>query len=122
MTNTEYRVQFSQKLAQLILQAHAGGIRLMPYWIERSAEEQFKLFQQGRTTPGAIVTNCDGYKKISPHQRWRAADLVIVGEDGKLIWDASARYALLGEMWKSLGGKWGGDFKTPPRDLGHFEL
>jgi len=121
LTNTEYRILFFQKLAQFILQASSGGIRLMPYWIERSAEEQFKLYQQGRTTPGRIVTNCDGYKKISPHQRWRAADLVIVGEDGKLIWDASARYELLGQIWKSLGGKWGKNF-VGLRDMSHFEL
>lgn len=121
MTNTEFRILFFQKLAQLILQASSGGIRLMPYWIERSAAEQFELYQQGRTTPGRIVTNCDGYKKISPHQRWRAADLVIVGEDGGLIWEASARYELLGQMWKNLGGRWGGDFKGL-RDMNHFEL
>lgn len=121
MTNTECRILFFQKLAQLILQASSGGIRLMPYWIERSAPQQFELYQQGRTTPGAIVTNCDGYKKISPHQRWRAADLVIVGEDGKLIWEASARYELLGAMWKALSGKWGGDFKGL-RDGNHFEV
>jgi peptidoglycan L-alanyl-D-glutamate endopeptidase CwlK len=120
VTNTEYRILFAQKLAQFILQALSGGIRLMPYWIERSAAEQFQLYQQGRTAPGRIVTNCDGRKKISRHQRWRAADLVIVGDDGKLIWDASARYELLGRMWKDLGGKWGGDFAL--RDYGHFEL
>lgn len=121
MTNTEYRVLFFQKLSHLVLQAESGGIRLMPFWIERSAEEQFQLYQQGRTTPGKIVTNCDGYKKVSPHQRWRAADLVIVNDDGTLNWDASARYELLGEMWKNLGGKWGGDFKGL-RDMSHFEL
>jgi len=121
VTNTEYRILFFQKLAQLILQASAGGIRLMPYWIERSAEQQFQLYQQGRTTPGRIVTNCDGYKKISPHERWRAADLVIVGDDGRLIWDASARYELLGGMWKDLGAKFGGDFKGLC-DMNHFEL
>jgi peptidoglycan L-alanyl-D-glutamate endopeptidase CwlK len=121
VTNAEYRVLFFQKLTQLIARALSGGIRLMPYWIERSAEQQFTLYQQGRTEPGKVVTNCDGYKKISPHQRWRAADLVIVGEDGGLIWDASARYELLGQMWKDLGGKHGGDFKGLC-DMNHFEL
>ena len=121
MTNTDYRVLFFQKLLQLIARALSGGIRLMPYWIERSAEQQFTLYQQGRTEPGMIVTNCDGYQKISPHQRWRAADLVIVGEDGGLIWDASARYELLGGMWKDLGGKFGGDF-VGLKDMNHFEL
>jgi len=122
VTNTEFRVLFFQKLAQLILWAEASGIRLMPHSLYRSADEQFQLYQKGRTAPGKIVTNRDGYKKVSSHQRWRAADLVIIGEDGRLHWEASARYALLGERWKNLGGRWGGDFKTPPLDLGHFEL
>jgi len=121
VTNTAIRCRFLRLLAQLILRASSGGINLMAYWIERSAEQQFTLYQQGRTEPGRIVTNCDGYQKISPHQRWRAADLVIVGEDGGLIWDASARYELLGQMWKDLGGKHGGDFKGLC-DMNHFEL
>ena len=121
MTNTDYRVLFFQKLTKLIARALSGGIRLMPYWIHRTPAQQFELYQQGRTVVGKIVTNCDGYKKISPHQRWRAADLVIVGEDGRLIWNASARYELLGQMWKDLGGKHGGDFKGIC-DGGHFEL
>jgi len=122
VTNTETRVQFFLKLCQLVLWAESSGIRLMVYWYHRTEAQQFELYQKGRTLSGRIVTNCDGYKKKSLHQRWRAVDLVIIGEDGTLIWEASARYALLGERWKSLGGKWGGDFKTPPVDLGHFEF
>jgi len=121
VSNTALRIKFFRLLSLFITQAASGGIQLMPYWIERSADQQFTLYQQGRTEPGAIVTNYDGYKKISPHQRWRAADLVIVGDDGKLIWDASARYEMLGEMWKNLGGTWGGDF-AGLRDGNHFEL
>ena len=34
----------------------------------RTAEEQNKLYQQGRTAPGAKVTNVDGYKLKSNHQ------------------------------------------------------
>ncbi len=29
-------------------------------------------------------------------------------------------WAILGGLWKQLGGRWGGDFKTP--DYNHFEL
>lgn len=34
----------------------------------RTAEEQNKLYQYGRTIPGAWRTNCDGYKIQSNHQ------------------------------------------------------
>lgn len=34
----------------------------------RTAEEQNRLYQKGRTVPGAKVTNVDGYKLKSNHQ------------------------------------------------------
>ena len=34
----------------------------------RTAEYQNSLYQQGRTKPGKIVTNCDGIKNKSNHQ------------------------------------------------------
>jgi len=34
----------------------------------RTAEEQNRLYQKGRTAPGAKVTNVDGYKLKSNHQ------------------------------------------------------
>ena len=34
----------------------------------RTAEEQNKLYQQGRTKAGKIVTKCDGYNIKSKHQ------------------------------------------------------
>ena len=34
----------------------------------RTAEEQNKLYQQGRTTKGIKVTKVDGYKQKSNHQ------------------------------------------------------
>jgi peptidoglycan L-alanyl-D-glutamate endopeptidase CwlK len=121
MTNTAYRLSFFEKFCHFYLQASNGGILLLPYWFNRTAPQQFELYQQGRTTPGRIITNCDGYKKISPHQRWRAIDAVIVNPDGTLNWDASAKYEVLGEMWKNLGGKAGKDFKSL-KDYTHFEL
>jgi peptidoglycan L-alanyl-D-glutamate endopeptidase CwlK len=33
----------------------------------RSPEKQNELYQQGRTTPGSIVTYKDGYEKLSKH-------------------------------------------------------
>jgi peptidoglycan LD-endopeptidase CwlK len=120
VTSTEYRIAFFTKFSQFYIQAASGGIQLFVYWFNRTAAQQFELYQKGRTTPGKIVTNCDGYKKISPHQRWRAIDAAIVNPDGKLNWDASAKYDLLGEMWKKLGGKWRGGFSLG--DQCHFEL
>ena len=119
MTRTERRVEFFKRVSQFTLQADAGGIRLMPYYFFRTVQEQNELYQKGRTKPGDIVTNSDGITKLSKHQSWLAMDFVIIDDDGKPIWKHNARYEVLGEIWESLGGRWGGRFKRP--EVFHFE-
>ncbi len=75
----------------------------------RTCAEQNAIYAQGRTTPGAIVTNARGCQ--SWHVCGRALDIYL-GSKAK-----SADYKWLGAQWVSLGGKWGGDFGDP----GHFE-
>ena len=96
----------------------------MPICFYRSDEEQFKRYQQGRITPGKIVTYLDGHTGRSKHQDWKAFDFVLV-IDGELIWVAHPKYETAGRIWKRLGGRHGGDFLTPDGkpmgDYGHFE-
>jgi hypothetical protein len=84
----------------------------------RSADEQQRLYEQGRERPGRVVTNADGTITISRHQTGEAADLAFV-KDGKRTfvgpWD------LLGKIAKEEGLEWGGDWDTP-RDRPHVEL
>jgi hypothetical protein len=113
MTTTEKRVDFLQcRIARFLLEAGLGGINLLCFYFYRSAEEQNRLYKEGKS-------NCDGYKKRSKHQSWLAMDFVIIDDAGKPIWNHTARYELLGEIWERLGGKWGGRFKSP--DVFHFE-
>jgi len=113
MANSK-RVDFLAKIAKLILRAELGGIPLLCFYYHRTAEDQNRLFKEGKS-------NCDGYKKISKHQVWRAMDFVILDDDGKCIWNHEARYEVLGEIWESLGGTWGGRWDSL-KDLYHFEL
>ena len=91
----------------------------------RTAEQQAKLFAQGRTAPGKKVTNCDGLVKKSRHQV--AADgfghavdcAFVVG--GKVSWDLALPWRLYGEIGKALGLVWGGDWKSLV-DRPHLEL
>jgi hypothetical protein len=76
----------------------------------RTCAEQAALYEQGRTTPGAIVTNARGCG--SYHVLGRAVD-IYVGS-----WNC-ADYEALGKYWESLGGTWGGRFAL--RDCVHFE-
>jgi hypothetical protein len=47
-------------------------------------------------------------------------DLLLIDENGKVISGSDHRYDELGDIGKSLGMRWGGDFAWG-RDAGHFE-
>lgn len=90
----------------------------------RTQTEQAALYAQGRTAPGHIVTNADGLLKKSNHQPrddgyGHAVDLAFV-VDGKPTWDLKLPWSLYGEMVKSQGLTWGGDWHM--RDCPHAEL
>ena len=105
----------------------------------RTAEEQFALYQIGRSKPGRIVTNCDGKKFKSNHQIksdgfGHAVDIFPCGviengvyrkftsEEGydekklKLI----ANHILEVAKSKNINIEWGGNWKM--KDTPHFEL
>ena len=105
----------------------------------RTTEEQFALYQIGRSKPGRIVTNCDGKKFKSNHQIksdgfGHAVDIFPCGvvengvyrkftsEEGydekklKLI----ANHILAVAKSKNVNVEWGGNWKM--HDTPHFEL
>lgn len=95
----------------------AHGIRLLVVQAGRTLEEQAAIYAQGRTAPGNIVTNARfGY---SWHNFGRAYDVAVV-KGGQAAW-SGPEYLEAGELGKSLGLIWGGDFKGIKGDLGHFE-
>jgi hypothetical protein len=84
----------------------------------RSLTEQAKLYAQGRTQPGKIVT----YAKPgeSPHNYGLAVDLAWRKKPGEAFWKVSL-YKKLAPIARDLGFTWGGDwarFKDNP----HFEM
>src|SRR6476660_3761145 len=92
----------------------------------RTAEEQHALYEQGRTKPGKIVTNADGYAKKSNHQPHEdglghAVDCAFVDEHGRPTWDDSKPWAAYGACAKALGLAYGGDWAAL-KDRPHIEL
>jgi peptidoglycan L-alanyl-D-glutamate endopeptidase CwlK len=85
----------------------------------RTEAQQKKLYAQGRTTPGRIVTYADGVKKRSNHQSGRAIDCTFV-VNGQPSWDESLPWELYGETAESEGFAWGGRWRTP--DKPHIEM
>ena len=92
----------------------------------RTQEEQQKLFAQGRTEKGLIVTQIDGITKKSKHNYYpsKAFDIYIA-EKGK-EWDLKliksvASHIQLTAIRLNIPIKWGGNW-TKFKDYPHFEL
>ena len=104
-----------------IAACEALGIKTKLIQTLRDAEYQKSLYNQGRTAPGKIVTNCDGYRKRSKHQSGLAWDLVPLDENGAILWSDRDVYEKMAEAaerlhitaglrWNSLG------------DMDHFQV
>jgi len=104
---------------RFIEEALAAGIQLRVVSGLRTCEQQASIYNQGRTTPGRIVSGASGCR--SWHVWGRAFDVLIVEPDGRLVTNgADQRYDVLGDLARSLGLIWGGTFSWG-RDAGHFE-
>jgi peptidoglycan LD-endopeptidase CwlK len=83
----------------------------------RSIEEQDKLYAQGRTTPGKIVTQAKGGQSF--HNWGCAADFVFRNEGyggGQPLWDT------FGAIGKKHGFEWGNDWEGSFQDIPHLQM
>lgn len=104
----------------------------------RTAKEQNKLYQKGRTLPGPKVTNVDGYRKKSNHQvksdgLGYAVDIAVLvyklvrDKNGRVvrelnwnvkyykeIYDIANKYGLLVKYGIEWGGNCWRNFTDPP--------
>ena len=145
------KYSFSQTSLDKMKKVHPKLVEVMKAAIEnspydfritdgaRTTEEQFALYQIGRSKPGRIVTNCDGKRAKSNHQiksdgYGHAVDIFPCGviengvyrkftsEEGydekklKLI----ANHILAVAKSKNINIEWGGNWKM--NDTPHFEL
>jgi peptidoglycan L-alanyl-D-glutamate endopeptidase CwlK len=97
----------------------------------RTIAEQNKLFAQGRTAPGKVVTKARG--GLSFHNYGLAIDIVLIidtdgdGKHDKAVWDTRTDFDKDGKadwmevvtIFKQYGWTWGGDWKFT--DAPHFE-
>lgn len=95
----------------------------------RTFDEQDKLFAQGRTAPGAIVTKARGGQSF--HNYGLAVDIVLIKHtDGKAdtaSWettkdfdgDGKADWEEVVTIFKRYGWEWGGDWHF--KDTPHFQ-
>lgn len=85
----------------------------------RTQAEQDKLYAQGRTAPGNIITNCKGSNYQSGHQ-WGVAFDFCRNVKGHEYDDSDGFFKKVGTIGKSFGLAWGGDWKSP--DKPHLEI
>ncbi|WP_338552882.1 M15 family metallopeptidase [Paenibacillus sp. KS-LC4] len=113
---------------RLIEHCYARGVLIVITQGYRSAAEQDKLYAQGRTAAGSIVTNARG--GYSYHNFGVAIDFALLSPDGKQVfWDTKrdgnvnqiADWAEVVDEAKRLGFAWGGDW-TSFKDYPHFEM
>jgi len=84
----------------------------------RTQAEQQKLYAQGRTAPGKIVTQLDGVTKQSRHQQGRAVDCAFVPSPGTVSFEGP--WDMYGAVARELGLVWGGSWARFP-DRPHVE-
>lgn len=124
----------SRELAALMLQwetlLHAKGVPFLVYTVYRTPDEQARLYAQGRTAPGHIVT----YAKPgqSAHNRQVEGQPAADAFDacpmvhGKPTWETSGEALLfwnvMGSCAESIGLEWGRHYSHLGGDWAHFEL
>lgn len=106
-----------QRAEAFIAAAKAKGIDLLVTSTYRDSESQDALYAQGRSTPGNIVTRA---KAGQSWHNWRCALDVVPLVNGKAIWDDQAMWKQVGEIGKSCGLEWAGDWKTF-KEYPHFQ-
>jgi len=123
-------VEFNSKLDTVIKRVEAAtGMKIRRTSGTRTAEQQAKLYAQGRSTKGPIVTDADGTVMKSRHQTGQAVDLGFADKDGKpirftdkkgqLTKQGKKYYEMLGKIAKEEGLVWGGDWKGGKGKVGY---
>lgn len=112
----------------LIERCYARGVPILITQGLRTIAEQNALYEQGRTKPGAIVTNARG--GYSYHNFGMAVDFALLLPNGSSVsWDMKldgnknnvADWQEVVQEAKKLGLEWGGDW-TSFKDYPHFQM
>jgi len=104
----------AEKLNQLCKEKNLN-VLITETW--RSKDEQDTLYAKGRTAPGSIVTNC-----MFPQSAhcWGVAFDFCRNVKGSEYINEDGFFNIVGQLGKSIGLFWGGDFKNF-LDMPHFE-
>ncbi|EGG36397.1 MULTISPECIES: M15 family metallopeptidase [Paenibacillus] len=116
-----------QQKNELVRLTKKKGITIVITDGYRSHEEQTRIYNQGRSTEGNIVTNAKAGESL--HNYGLAIDFALRLKDGSVIWDmeydgngnGKADWMEVVEIAKDLGFQWGGDWANFP-DYPHLQI
>ena len=106
-----------QKARKFIAAAKKEGIDVLVTSTYRDNESQNALYAQGRSKPGRIVTNA---RAGQSWHNFRCAFDVVPIVNGKAQWNDMRTFRRLGEIGKSVGLEWAGDWKSF-KEYAHFQ-
>ncbi|MGH9932316.1 MAG: M15 family metallopeptidase [Pyrinomonadaceae bacterium] len=118
------RIQTLQPAVQpialsLLERCESAGVPCEVVQGTRTFSEQQAVYDQGRTTPGAVVTKARPGDSF--HQYGLAFDVAPVAYKNLPDWNPSGpAWLVIGQIGEGLGLHWGGRWSTP--DAPHFEL
>lgn len=101
----------------------AEGISILITSTYRDAECQNALYAKGRSAPGKIVTWAKGGQSM---HNYRVAFDVVPMRYGKPVWSTRGHdlelWNRIGEIGKSIGLCWAGDWSPGKREFPHFQF
>lgn len=105
---------------EFLKRCKTGGLNVLITQTYRTAAYQASLYAQGRTKPGSVITNLNGYgNSTSPHQHRIAFDICKNVKEHE--YDDYSFFKACGKIWTDMGGTWGGNW-TGFVDNPHFEF
>jgi peptidoglycan L-alanyl-D-glutamate endopeptidase CwlK len=115
------RPELAAVVRRVLARAEEQGVRAIVVQGLRTEEEQARLYAQGRTAPGPIVTLA-ATAEATAHGRGAAVDLAILDSAGRPSWDiwTLPLYEAVGLLAEAAGLEWGGRFTRPDRP--HLQL
>jgi len=107
------------KAEKFIVACEREGLDILIYCTYRSGAEQDELYEQGRTTPGAIVTNARAGESF---HNWRCAFDFVPMLAGKPQWGNKALYLKAGIIAESVGLEWAGRWTGKLKETAHCQF
>ena len=114
---SDLRPELASLAQRLLDESEARGMPIFVTETLRTYSRQDRLFNQGRTTEGPVVTNARAGE--SNHNYGLAFDIAFRSPPAPGLFEGP--WEAMGEIGRNLGMRWGGDFSRLV-DRPHFEL